>query len=142
MSLAALENLARTRQFKAEPPDQNEFEGLLNSARTRIKDAGMEQLSDESRFLLAYGAAHAVALAALRWHGYRSENRYLVFQCLQYTVGLENAKWRVLDKCHKQRNMAEYEGHLEITPQLLQELIKVTQEVLESVEGLGRAPAI
>jgi len=50
---------------------------------------------------------------------------------------LENAKWRVLDKCHKQRNLAEYEGHLEITPQLLQELIEVTTELLTLVEALG-----
>jgi len=76
-------------------------------------------------------------LAALRWHGYRSDNRYLVFQCLQQTLGLENAKWRVLDKCHKQRNLAEYEGHLEITPQLLQELIAITEELLQLVRGLG-----
>ena len=73
----------------------------------------------------------------MRWHGYRSDNRYLVFQCLQQTIGLENAKWRVLDKCHKQRNLAEYEGHLEITPQLLQELIKITEELLKSVEAMG-----
>ena len=72
----------------------------------------------------------------MRWHDYRSDNRYLVFQCLQQTIGLENAKWRVLDKCHKQRNLAEYEGHLEITPQLLQELIKVTEELLKSVEAM------
>ncbi|MFK5913651.1 MAG: hypothetical protein QM484_04680 [Woeseiaceae bacterium] len=49
---------------------------------------------------------------------------------------MENAKWRVLDKCHKQRNLAEYEGHLEITPQLQQELIKITKELLQLVEAL------
>lgn len=53
------------------------------------------------------------------------------------TVGLENVKWRVLDKCHKQRNLAEYEGCLEITPQLFLELIHVTTELLESVDALG-----
>jgi len=73
----------------------------------------------------------------LRWHGYRSDKRYLVFQCLEQTIGLENAKWRVLDKCHKQRNLAEYEGHLEITPQLLHELIEVAKELLTLVEALG-----
>ena len=43
----------------------------------------------------------------------------------------------VLDKCHKQRNLAEYEGNLEITPQLLQELIEVTKELVTLVEALG-----
>jgi hypothetical protein len=106
-------------------------------ARRRLKDAKIDGLSEDSVFSLAYGAAHALSLAAMRWHGYRSDNRYLVFQCLQQTIGLENAKWRVLDKCHKQRNLAEYEGHLEITPQLLQELIKVTEELLKSVDAMG-----
>jgi len=78
-----------------------------------------------------------LAVAALRWHGYRSDNRYLVFQCLQHTVGLDNAKWRVLDKCHRQRNLAEYEGRLEITPQLLHELLHITGELLTRVEALG-----
>ncbi len=137
MTLENLDNLVKIKQLKAEPPAQNEFDGMVNSARRRLRDSQVESLSEDSQFSLAYGAAHALALAAMRWHGYRSDNRYLVFQCLQHTVGLENAKWRVLDKCHKQRNLAEYEGHLEITPQLLNELIRVTEEVLKLVEALG-----
>lgn len=41
-----------------------------------LHDARQTMLSIESRFDLAYNAAHAGALAALRTHGYRSENRY------------------------------------------------------------------
>lgn len=137
MSLENLDNLVKTNQLKTEPPDQAEFDGMLGSGRKRLLDAKLEGLSEDSQFSLAYGAAHALALAAMRWHGYRSNNRYLVFQCLQHTVGLEKAKWRVLDKCHKQRNLAEYEGHLEITPQLLNELISITEELLHVVVGLG-----
>lgn len=137
MTLAPLNNLVKVGQLKLEPPDQNQFNGMLKSAKTRLKDSEVKGLSEESQFSLAYSAAHLLAVAAMRWHGYRSDNRYLVFQCLQHTVGLENAKWRVLDKCHKQRNIAEYEGHLEITPQLLQELIEITQELLERVKAIG-----
>ncbi len=135
MSLKNLDNLVKTNQLKQEPPDQNEFDGLISSAKNKLKDSQNKQLSEESRFTLAYGAAHSLALAALRWHGYRSDNRYQVFQCLQHTIGLENAKWRVLDKCHKQRNLAEYEGHLEITPQLLEELINITKEILQAIQA-------
>lgn len=115
MTLENLDNLVKVKQLKAEPPDQQEFDGMVSSARLRLKDSKLEGLSDDSRFSLAYGAAHALALAALRWHGYRSDNRYLVFQCLQHTLKLTNSKCRVLDKCHNLRNIAEYEGHLEIT---------------------------
>ena len=137
MTLENLDNLVRIKKLKAEPPDQNEIDGMVNSAKRRLRDSQIESLSEDSQFSLAYGAAHALALAAMRWHGYRSDNRYLVFQCLEHTVGLEKAKWRVLDKCHKQRNLAEYEGHLEITPQLVQELIEVTKELVTLVEALG-----
>lgn len=137
MTLAHLDNLVKTNNLKIEPADQKEFDGMVISAKRRLQDANVESLSDDSRFSLAYGAAHALSLAAMRWHGYRSDNRYLVFQCLEHTVGMTTSKWRVLDKCHKQRNLAEYEGHLEITPQLLNELIAITKELLTLVEELG-----
>ena len=77
MILEQLENLVKIKKLKAEPPDQDEFDGIVSSAMRRLQDAAIEGLSDEGRFSLAYGAAHAFALASMRWHGYRSENRYL-----------------------------------------------------------------
>jgi hypothetical protein len=137
MSSANLENLVKANQLKSEPPDQHQVEGMIRSARNRLADLKVDGISDEGKFLLAYVAAHSLALAALRWHGYRSDKRYIVFQCLEQTTGLEAHKWRLLAQCHNLRNGAEYEGTLEITPQLLQELIAITLEVLRRVEGLG-----
>lgn len=137
MTLKNLDNLVKTKQLKQEAPDQAEVNGLVASAKRRLKDAQLAELSEESCFLLAYGAAHALATAALRWHGYRSDSRYLVFQCTQHTVGLEKGKWLVLDQCHKQRNRTEYEGQLDINSRLLKELIEITIELLKLVEALG-----
>jgi len=137
MSLENLENLAKIGKLKKEPPDQKEFDGLVASGIRSLQDAGVPGLSEEGRFLAAYRAAHAFSLAALRWHGYRSDNRYLVFQCLEHTIAFEKAKWRVLDKCHKQRNLAEYEGYLDITPQLFDELMEITRELQGRVQNLG-----
>jgi len=136
MPLDKLDNLVKIGQLKHEPFDKNEFDGMVASAGIRLNDAKLGGLSQDGKFTLAYGAAHALSLAAMRWHGYRSENRYLVFQCLEQTLGIETAKWRVLDQCHKRRNIAEYEGHLEIDSQLLNELIEITTELLELVKGL------
>lgn len=80
---SAFENLCGPgKPLKAEPPDRMEFAGLCRSGLARLKDAGTPALSLEGRFDLAYNAAHALCLAALRWHGYRSGNRYIVFQLL------------------------------------------------------------
>ena len=134
--MEALDNLVKIHRLKIEKPDKKEFEGMLRAADTKLRDASLEGLSPDSQFSLAYGAAHALSLAALRWHGYRSESRYIVFQCLQHTVGLSNGKWRVLDKCHSARNLAEYEGQVDVNPQLLKELIVITRELQKLVEAL------
>jgi hypothetical protein len=134
-------NLVKTGGLKAESGSQAEFDGLLRSGRARLIDARNETLSIESRFDLAYNAAHALALAALRWHGYRSENRYLVFQVLEHTLGIAPEVWRVLAACHQRRNLAEYEGHLEVDNQLVADLIKAAVSLLDKVSALGAIPS-
>lgn len=137
MTSSPLDNLVRIGQLKAEPPAQAEFEGLVRSGLVRLKDAENAALALESRFDLAYNAAHALSLAALRWHGYRSENRYLVFQTLTHTLTLEAAQWRILDQAHRKRNLAEYEGDLDVDDALVEALIRVSQGVAERVAALG-----
>ncbi len=136
MPLAQLENLVRIGQLKAEPPTPTEIEGLVRSGVARLTDAQNTALSVESRFDLAYNAAHALSLAALRWHGYRSESRYLVFQALPHTLQLPPEEWRVLDHAHRQRNHIEYEGVADVNEQLVAALIRVTREVASRVSAL------
>ncbi len=119
MASSELDNLVRVGQLKSEPPAAAELQGLLRSGGRRLNDAMRTELSLESRFDLAYNAAHALALAALRARGYRSESRYLVFQCLRHTVDLPNEQWRVLDQAHRKRNLAEYEGETDLDEALL-----------------------
>ena len=93
-------------------------------------------LAPDSRFDLAYNAAHALALAALRHAGYRSDNRYAVFQSLQHTVGLPANQWRVLAKAHQERNLMEYDGAVEVDERLLADLIATASIVAEAVRDL------
>src|ERR1700694_5419981 len=118
MTSPELENLVRIGKLKREPPTTGEVEGLRQSGEPRLADAERPELSIESRFDLAYNAAHVLALAALRRLGFRSENRYLVFQTLPHTLGIAPATWRVLAKAHEKRNLAEYEGLLEVGERL------------------------
>lgn len=82
MTSPELDNLVKIGKLKREPPSDEETAGLLRSAEERLNDACRTDLSYASRFDLAYNAAHALALVALRRAGYRSDNRYLVFQAL------------------------------------------------------------
>lgn len=137
MPLPQLDNLVRIGQLKAEPGAHAEIDGLLRSGAARIKDAENLHLSVESRFDLAYNAAHAFSLAALRFHGYRSESRFLVFQSLQHTLRLPPQKWRVLDLAHKKRNLIEYEGAVEIDAGLLEAMLRIAREIEAGVIALG-----
>lgn len=131
MSNEQLDNLVRIEQLKAEPPSEREIAGLVTSGLARLHDSKDESLSFESRFDLAYNAAHSLSLAALRRVGYRPTHRYIVFQCLRHTVNLPNEQWRILDQAHRKRNLAEYEGVLEINVGLLAALIR-TAEIVAS----------
>jgi hypothetical protein len=141
MPLPELDNLVRIGKLKAEPGTQSEFDGLMRSGSVRLRDAQNETNSLEGRFDLAYNAAHALSLAALRWHGYRSENRYLVFQSLVHTLKLPAEQWRVLDQAHRKRNLAEYEGDLDIDAELLAALIRVAGEVAARSAALDKVPS-
>ncbi len=137
MTLKNLENLVQINQLKVEPSSQREFEGLLRSAKARLKDSGLKDMSIYGRFDLVYNAAHGFALAALRWHGYRSESRFVVFQCLSQNLNLERHKCKILSNCHNRRNRAEYDGDFEIEGPLLQALTNITIELSEKLEKLG-----
>ena len=120
-----------------EPPDARELQGLIRSGQARLKDASNPANSIEGRFDLVYNAAHALCLAALRWHGYRPSNRYIVFQVLPHTLGLGPEVWRVLAKGHEIRNLGEYEGELNVEERLINDLLAAGQKVADAVVKLS-----
>jgi len=129
-----LESLSRPGgSLKPEPPDAAEIAGLLHTGRARLMDAGNTTLALESRFDLAYNAAHTLCLAALGAKGHRAGNRYIVFQVLPHTLGLGPEVWRVLDLCHNKRNLGEYEGLLEVDERLVKDLIWAAQRVADAL---------
>ena len=138
---SALERLAGPgKSLSVEAPDAKEFEGLKRAGLARLRDASNRQNSLEGRFDLAYNAAHALSLAALRWHGYRAGNRYIVFQVLPHTLGLGPEVWRVLAKCHEVRNLGEYEGDLNVDGRIVTDLITACKAVAAALDKLPPLP--
>lgn len=132
-----LENLVKAgRSLSAEPPDRKEFDRLVRMGRVRLTDAANPTLGIESRFDLAYNASLSLALAALRRTGYRAKERYIVFQVLPHTLGLGPEVWRVLDKAHAHRNLAEYRGDIGVEPALVDAVIVAAGKVLDALDRL------
>lgn len=128
-----LDNLAGPgKPLRSETPDAQELAGLMRTGRARLHDASHASLALESRFDLAYNAAHALCLAALRQRGFRpANNRYIVFQVLPHTLGLGPEVWRVLNRAHTLRNQTEYEGVLDVDERFVQDLLKAVRAVAE-----------
>lgn len=138
MGEAELKSLAEKGALKIEPPSRAEYDGLIKSAKARLADAQKTNLSPNSRFDLAYNAAHGYALAALRRLGYRPDkNRRIVFLSLAHTLGIEPAGVRVLVKAHEKRNLSEYEGQDDVDERLLAEVIKYALSIEAQI---GRVP--
>jgi hypothetical protein len=123
--------------LRKEQPDPKEFAGLVKAGLARLADAERDTNSFESRFDLAYNAAHALCLAALRHSGYRASKRYVVFQALPHTLGVGPDVWRVLDHAHGLRNRGEYEGLFEEDEQLLSDFIAACKTVAAKVRKLS-----
>ena len=137
---SALERLTGPdKSLRAEPPDDKEFAGLVRSGLARLADAENLTVSLDGRFDVAYNAAHALCLAALRHHGFRPEHRYIVFQVLPHTLGLGPEVWLVLSKAHDLRNVGEYEGDLDVTERIVADVITAARIVADAV---GKLPPI
>lgn len=134
---SALDNLSGPgKPLNPEPPNQDEIRGLVHSGLARLQDAEQPVISLEGRFDLAYNAAHALSLTALRWHGYRPASRYIVFQVLAHTLNMGPEIWRVLAKCHDLRNRSEYEGSLSLDERLVTDLISACRKVAAATGAL------
>jgi len=125
-----LENLARAGQLAAEPSSADEIGRLLAGAEDQLRDSRNSSLSAPSRFILAYGASHALALAALRAAGYRpvasKGHRKIIFQALGSTAGAPTELWVALDRYHDRRNAAEYEAAPRASEAEAKDLVELT----------------
>jgi hypothetical protein len=62
-----------------------------------------------------------------------ARHRYIVFQVLPHTLGLGPDVWRVLAKAHDLRNVAEYEGDMDVEERLVLDVITACDAVASAL---------
>ena len=134
MTSPNLQRRAQGGDLETEAPSRPQFLTLVRLGRSLLEDARRDSLSLEGRFSLVYGAAQALAAAALRAKGYRCGNRSTAFECLPETAGLSTVQSRVLELCHDRRVKAEQEGLLEVDERLVAEAAEVAGKLLDRLE--------
>jgi hypothetical protein len=61
----------------------------------------------------------------------------VVFQALPHTLGVDTPTWRLLDRCHRERNITEYEGIGSVDEKLLTGLIEASLDILTRARALA-----
>ena len=135
-SLPTLESLAAVGSLLRERAEPDEVTALVRSACLRLGDARIDSLSEQSRFDLGHNAAHLLAHAALRWHGYRSTDTYLAFHCLAETLGVDTWISSLLSLCHDRWLGLACEGLVDADVPLVDEMLKAAELLLQRVLAL------
>jgi hypothetical protein len=130
----SLENLVKINQLQRHTANPEEIVRLLSAAQRSVVDAGHEDLSDATRFDLAYKAIMQCAMIGLLANGYRPStttpgHHQTMIQSLGMTLGVDNKVWVVLDTLRKKRNQSDYSGDL-IEPAAVQSSMQHAQSLL------------
>jgi len=129
---AELDDLVRSGLLKREAPSKSELRRFIAHAERALKDAAVPGLSASGRFDLAYTAAHALALAALRANGYRPGDgrghRAIVFLSLVHTIDAPDTLASTLNRYHTRRNRSEYVAYEDATEAEADDLLALAQQ--------------
>lgn len=137
MTFPELERLADRGLLRREPPVLAQVEALITAGEEQLRDAETSRLSLRGRFQLAYSASYALASAALRRAGFRSDNRYLAFQTLEHTLSIGAPTWRVLARAHQLRNQMEYDAVGRPEERLVRDTIEAARAVLAALRAMS-----
>jgi uncharacterized protein (UPF0332 family) len=139
----SLEGLADSKRLKREPTSIDEIRGLIEVVERSLKDASIEVISEDLRFIAAYNALLTASKIALRAAGYRTPNQaghhILTFETLQYTIAADDAEIRKLKAFATQRGTATYDAAGSISAGQLRGAIRSAEELQQRVMAWLRA---
>ena len=134
----SLESYARNRWLREHESSAQEITNLLSLADRDIEQSQTPGLGPEWQLDIAYNSALQSATAALAAAGYRAERaskHMRVIESLEFTVGLENRRVRVLDKFRRKRHVAVYERTGAVSEREAAEMIELARELRKIVES-------
>ena len=140
MSLKSLLGDGRLRRHTT---SATEIADLLKMVDRDLRDTGIEDLSVDRRFTIAYNAVLQLATVVLRASGYRTSgaaHHWATFQVLPDLMGhAERDRADYLNACRRKRNTAVYDAAGVVSDAELRELLAEAESFRQDVLGwLGR----
>ena len=144
ISNASLENLTRSGQLRKHEATPDEIRYHIGRARNLLEDARKKTNSLDGRFNNAYGAGHALLMAAIKMRGYRPADakghRLILYQLINRLLPAAAAAKSILEYVHGLRNRSEYDGDpIDVTQGLVDDLIAAVDNVRQEVDAAFRA---
>jgi hypothetical protein len=139
-----LERLQNENKLSKHITSNQEINNLLKLVERDIKDAQIEALSSDRRFITAYNAALQLATCVLYVSGYRTKpsrggHHWITFSVLPDIMNDSIKEYAdYFEVCRVKRNISDYENVDEISQsesvELIMEVIKFKQIVLRWIE--------
>lgn len=134
----SLENLLRIGRLHTHTTDRREIGKLLAGAERNLRDAGNIEVSNSTRFTLAYTAIMQSAQVALFANGYRPStsggHHMTMVQALVHSIGLEPTRMQVLDTHRRKRNVIDYSGE-DAEPSEAEAAVSAARALLKDVKA-------
>ena len=133
----SLENWLKDKLILRHRPSAREIAELLRICDRDLETVEIMQLGPDWRLSIAHNAAVQAAKAALAAAGYRTRKEgqhYLVLQSLAFSVKIDRATIKQLDKFREKRNISDYERAGLVTEQEAQEMIALAKQLRYDVE--------
>lgn len=120
--------------LKKATPTASDIHRKFKVAGRDLKDAAIMDLSDDTRFRLAYEAMLVIAQAMLLAEGYRTSSQgshYYAIESLEHTMGESREKLLLLHAFAKKRHICQYDMEGTVSPEEVGAMIKEAVRILE-----------
>lgn len=118
---------------------KRELDELRAAVARNLKDAAIEELSDDNRFGIAYQATLLIAKMAVACAGYRvkgSGAHHTTFEVIPLALGSRfQATADYLDVCRRKRNDIAYDSEGVVSTQDVIDLVNKTNEFRHDVDA-------
>ena len=132
------QNLLQAQRVKPHRTSQQELDDLRDVVERDLQDAGVEALSADRRFAIAYNAALQLAKIAIACAGYRvvgPGHHLTTFEALEIAMGQPvSALVAYFDTCRRKRNQVDYDCANAATETEAEDLLRKAEEFRDLVE--------
>jgi len=139
----SLDSYVKNGWLKKEATSPSEIADQLGIIARCMKDAGVEDISDDLRFYTTFNALLAIANTALRASGYRAANQQghhmRTIETLEYTIGTDSKTVHKILAFSRKRNTVSYDSSGRISNEELTQILATAENLQEAVQSWLKA---